>query len=54
MERKELKTELPAGEMFGKYTTQNILRATLLFTKYLNVKVPKLNPYLIDIPKDAE
>ena len=33
---------------------QKILRATLLFSIYRNVKAPKLNPYLMDIPKDAE
>ena len=37
-----------------KYTPQNILRATILFSIYRNVKLPKLNPYLVDIPKEAE
>ena len=37
-----------------KYTPQKILRATILFSVYRNVKTPKLNPYLMDTPKDAE
>ena len=36
------------------YTPQKILRATILFSIYRNVKLPKLNPYLMDIPKEAE
>ena len=36
------------------YTPQKILRATILFSMYRNVKAPKLNRYLMAIPKDAE
>ena len=35
-------------------TPQKILRATILFSIYRNVKTPKLNPYFMDISKDAE
>ena len=38
----------------SNYTPQKILRATTLFSIYHNVKAPKLKPYLMDIPKDAE
>ena len=50
-------------QVFGKtlrklahaiYTPQNIPRATILFSIYHNVKLPKLNPTLVDIPKEAE
>ena len=37
-----------------KYTPQKILRATILFSMYRNVKAPKLFPYLMDFPKDSE
>ena len=37
-----------------KLYSSRILRSTILFSIYRNVKAPKLNPYLMDIPKGVE